>query len=213
MYDNQVYDLVELPPHRKDDGSKWTFKKNINIDGNVKIFKARLFVKGYTQIHGIDYDDTFSPNSKIKSIKIIMAIVTFTTNICHMDIKTAFLNGYHEEHVYIEQLEGFVKPDNLKNMCKLKKSNYGLKQATRTWYHHFDEKVKRFGFSQSPDEPCVYTKASGSKIVFPILYIDDILLIGNDIPTTLKESKAYLIMSFQIIDIREEIYILGIKIY
>ncbi|KAI3503921.1 hypothetical protein L1887_32413 [Cichorium endivia] len=142
-----------------------------------------------------------------------MAIAAYYDyEIWQMDVKTPFLNGYLEEDVYMEQPEGFVDPDNQKKVCKLKKSIYGLKQASRTWYHRLDENIKKFGFSESPDEPCVYIKASGSKIIFLILYVDDILLIGKDIPT-LKETKAYLSKSFQMKDLGDAAYILGIRIY
>ena len=76
----------------------------------------------------------------------------------------------------------------------------------------FDEVVKEFGFSQNEDEPCVYKKVSGSTIVFLVLYVDDILLIGNDIPT-LEIVKSWLGKSFSMKDLGEAAYILGIKIY
>jgi hypothetical protein len=95
---------------------------------------------------------------------------------------TAFLNGNLEEDVYMIQPEDFVDPNNAGKICKLKKSIYGLKQASRSWNIHFDEAIKGFGLRQNDEEPCVYKKESGSTVVFLILYVDDILLIGNDIP-------------------------------
>nr|GFB47647.1 hypothetical protein [Tanacetum cinerariifolium] len=89
---------------------------------------------------------------------------------------------------------------------------YGLKQASRQWNKRFDEEIKRFGFIQNRDEPCVYRKASGSDVVFLILYVDDILIIGNNTPR-LKEVKDYLGKCFSIKDLGEAAYILGIKIY
>ena len=203
MYDNQVWDLVDLPPQTKPVGCKWIFKKKIDMDGNVQTYKARLVAKGFTQIQGVDYDETFSPVAKIKSIRTIMAIAAYYDyEIWQMDVKTAFLNGLLTEDVYMEQSEGFVDSKDKGKMCKLRKSIYGLKQASRTWYHQFDENIKKFGFSQSPDEPCVYIKVSGSKIIFLTLYIDDILIIGNEI-LTLEDTKAYLSKSFQMKDLGE----------
>jgi hypothetical protein len=129
-----------------------------------------------------------------------------------MDVKTAFLNGNLEEDVYMIQPEGFVEPSNAGKICKLKKSIYGLKQASRSWNIRFDEVVKGFGFRQSEEEPCVYKKESGSAVVFLILYVDDILLIGNDIPM-LQTVKTSLNNSFSMKDLGEATYILGIKIY
>ncbi|KAJ9535168.1 hypothetical protein OSB04_un001753 [Centaurea solstitialis] len=94
MYDNQVWELTDLPQHCKAVGRKWVFKKKTDMDGNVHTFKARLVAKGFTQTHGIDYDETFSPVAMLKSIRILMAISTyFNYEIWQMDIKTAFLNG------------------------------------------------------------------------------------------------------------------------
>ena len=79
------------------------------------------------------------------------------------------------------QLEGFIAKGQEKKVCKLQKSIYELKQASRSWNLKFDQSVKSFGFLQSPDEPCVYKKSSGNVVVFLVLYVDNILLIGNDV--------------------------------
>ncbi|KAJ9540535.1 hypothetical protein OSB04_027041 [Centaurea solstitialis] len=213
MYDNQVWELTDLPQHCKAVGRKWVFKKKTDMDGNVHTFKARLVAKGFTQTHGIDYDETFSPMAMLKSIRILMAISAyFNYEIWQMDVKTAFLNGKLTEDVYMEQPEGFEDPKNPKKVCKLLKSIYGLKQASRSWNLHFDERIKEFGFTKSEFEPCVYTKFSGSIVTFLVLYVDDILLIGNDVPT-LQSVKEWLSKCFQMKDLGEAAYILGIKIY
>ncbi|GKF41508.1 retrotransposon protein, putative, ty1-copia subclass, partial [Tanacetum coccineum] len=80
-----------------------------------------------------------------------------------MDVKTAFLNGHLDEEIYMVQPEGFVDPKHPRKVCKLQRSIYGLKQASRSWNKRFDEEIKRFGFAQNLDEPCVYQKASGSE--------------------------------------------------
>ena len=102
MYDNQVWDLVDLPPNCRTVGSKWVFKKKTNMDGNLHTFKARLVAKGFTQTHGIDYDETFSPVAMIKSIRILFAIAAYYDyDIWQMDFKTDFLNGHLSEDVYM----------------------------------------------------------------------------------------------------------------
>ena len=213
MGDNQVWDLVDPPDGVRPIESKWIYKKKKDMDGNVHIYKARLVAKGFRQVQGVDYDETFSPVAMLKSIRIILAIAAyFDYEIWQMDVKTAFLNGNLEEDVYMIQPEGFVDPNNAKKICKLKKSIYGLKQASRSWNIRFDEVIKGFGFRQNEEEPCVYKKASGSAVVFLILYVDDILLIGNDIPM-LQSVKTSLNNSFSMKDLGEAAYILGIKIY
>ena len=160
-----------------------------------------------------NYDETFSPVAMLKSIRIILAIAAYYDyEIWQMDVKTAFLNGNLSEDVYMTQPEGFVDPKNAGKLCKLQKSIYGLKQASRSWNLRFDEVIKGFGFIKNEEEPCVYKKASGSALVFLVLYVDDILLIGNDIPM-LDAVKSSLRKSFSMKDLGEAAYILGIKIY
>ncbi|GJX42892.1 retrotransposon protein, putative, ty1-copia subclass [Tanacetum coccineum] len=213
MKDNEVWVLVELPPNGKTVGSKWLFKKKTDMDGAVHTYKARLVAKGYTQTSGIDYEETFSPVADIRAIRILIAIAAYYDyEIWQMDVKTAFLNGYLNEEVYMEQPEGFVNPKYPNRVCKLKRSIYGLKQASRQWNKRFDDEIKKFGFSQNADEPCVYLKASGSNVTFLILYVDDILIMGNNIPM-LQGVKSYLGRCFAMKDLGEAAYILGIKIY
>ncbi|GJX45004.1 retrotransposon protein, putative, ty1-copia subclass [Tanacetum coccineum] len=182
--DNEVWDLVDLPPDGKTVGSKWLFKKKTDIDGAVHTFKARLVAKSFTQTYG---------------------------DLAN-DVKTAFLNGHLSKEVYMEQPEGFVNPKYPNQVCKLKRSIYGLKQASRQWNKRFDDEIKKFGFTQNRDEPCVYLKASGSNVTFLILYVDDILIMGNHIPM-LQDVKSYLGRCFAMKDLGEAAYILGIKIY
>ncbi|GJR61925.1 retrotransposon protein, putative, ty1-copia subclass [Tanacetum coccineum] len=155
----------------------------------------------------------FSPVADIRAIRILIAIAAYYDyEIWQMDVKTAFLNGRLDEDIYMEQPEGYVNPRYPNRVCKLQRSIYGLKQASRQWNKRFDEEIKKFGFTQNRDEPCVYRKASGSNVVFLILYVDDILIMGNNIPR-LKEVKDYLGKCFSMKDLGEAAYILGIKIY
>ncbi|GJU89162.1 retrotransposon protein, putative, ty1-copia subclass [Tanacetum coccineum] len=185
MKDNQVWCLVDLPPN----------------------------AKGFTQTYGVDYEETFSPVADIRAIRILIAIAAFYDyEIWQMDVKTAFLNGYLDEDIYMVQPEGFVDPKHPRKVCKLQRSIYGLKQASRSWNKRFDEEIKKFGFAQNLDEPCVYQKASGSNVTFLILYVDDIIIMGNHIPS-LQSVKSYLGKCFAMKDLGEATFILGIKIY
>ncbi|KAK8600824.1 hypothetical protein V6N12_050672 [Hibiscus sabdariffa] len=213
MSENQVWTLVEPPEGIKPIGCKWVFKKKTDMDGNVQTYKGRLVAKGFRQIHGVDYDETFSPVAMIKSIRILLAVAAFHDyEIWQMDVKTAFLNGKLEEDVYMTQPEGFVTPEDARKVCKLQRSIYGLKQASRSWNLRFNEAIQEFGFIRNEDEPCVYKKFSGSIVSFLVLYIDDILIIGNDIPT-LQSIKTWLSSCFSMKDLGEATYILGVKIY
>jgi hypothetical protein len=129
-----------------------------------------------------------------------------------MDVKIVFLNDNVEEELYMMQPEGFVDPKDVGKVCKLQHSIYGLKQASQSWNLRFDKVIKAFGFVQNFSEPCIYKKVSGSSIAFLILYVDDILLIGNNIEL-LESVKGYLNISFSMKDLDEAASILGIKIY
>ena len=213
MYENQVWDLVDLPEGSRTVDCKWLYKVKNDMDGNPSIYKARLVARGFTQIYGVDFVETFSPVASVRSIRIVLAIAAYHDyEIWQMDVKTAFLNGFLEEVVYMTQPEGFLDPSNPNKVCKLKRSIYGLKQASRSWNFRFDQVIKKFDFLRSEEEPCVYMKFSGSKVVILVLYVDDILLIGNDIPM-LVSVKTWLGKNFQMKDLGEAQYILGMKIY
>jgi hypothetical protein len=149
----------------------------------------------------------------LKSVRILLAIASYYDyEIWQMDVKTAFLNGHLSEDVYMTHPEGFVDPENAGKICKLQRSIYGLKQTSRSWNIRFDEVVKGFGFIKNEEEPCVCKRSSGSALMFLVLYVDDILLIGNDIPM-LEVVKTSLKRSFSMKDLGEAAYVLGINIY
>jgi hypothetical protein len=125
---NHTWELVDLPPGCKPLGYKWIFKRKMKADGSIDKYKARFVVKGYKQKEGVDYFDTYSPVTRITSIRMLIAIaVLYNLEIHQMDIKTAFLNGELDEEIYMEQPEGFIVPGKEKKVCRLVKSLYGLK--------------------------------------------------------------------------------------
>jgi hypothetical protein len=122
-----------------------------------------------------------------------------------MDVKTTFLNGDLDETVYMAQPKGFVMEGKEKLGCRLKKLIYGLKQASRQWY-------LKFGFKENVEENCVYAKFKSGKYIFLILYVDDILLASSDV-SLLLETKRFLSSHFEMKDLGEARFILGIEIY
>ncbi|KAK1664333.1 hypothetical protein QYE76_052492, partial [Lolium multiflorum] len=172
MYDNKVWTLVDLPDSRKAVENKWIFKRKTDADGNITVYKARLVAKGFRQIQGVDYDETFSPVAKLKSVRILLAIAAFFDyEIWQMDVKTAFLNGDIEEELYMVQPKGFVDPKNADKVCKLQRSIYGLKQASRSWNLRFDRVIKDFGFIRTHGEACIYKKSFSMKDLGEAAYI------------------------------------------
>ena len=134
MYFNSVWELIDQPYEVRPIGCKWIYKRKRDHMGKVQTYKARLVAKGYTQVEGVDYEETFSPVAMIKSIRILLSIATFYNyEIWQMDVKTAFLNGNLEENIYMVQPEGFIEQGQEQKVCKLNRSIYGLKQASRSW--------------------------------------------------------------------------------
>ena len=129
---NHTWELVDLPLGSKPLGYKWIFKKKMKADGSIDKYKARLVIKGCKKKEGLDYFDTYSPVTRISSVRMLIAIVAIhNLEIHQMDVKTAFLNGDLDEEIYMEQPEGFIVPGQEKKVCQLVKSLYGLKQVQK----------------------------------------------------------------------------------
>ncbi|KMQ72766.1 hypothetical protein BPMI_02479c [Candidatus Burkholderia pumila] len=159
---NHTWELVDLPLSCKPLGSKWVFRKKLKPDGSVDKYKARLVIKGYSQKESLDYFDTYSSESRINSIRLVVAIAALKNLKIHqIDVKTIFLNGDLDEKIYMEQPEGFVAPGTEKKVCKLVKSLYGLKQAPKKWHEKFDHAIITSGFKTNESDKCVYVKMIG----------------------------------------------------
>ena len=139
MYSNNVWTLVDLPQGVKPIGCKWVYKRKKGVNEKVETYKARLVAKGYSQKSGFDYEEAFSPVAMMKYIKILLSIAAYYDyEIWKIDVKTSFLNGYLEENIYMMQPDGFITEGQEHMVCKLLKSLYGLKQASRSWNKRFD---------------------------------------------------------------------------
>ena len=138
MYSNHVWDLVKAPNDIEPVGCKWVYKRKRWIDGKVEPFKVRLVAKGYIQKEGIDYEETLSSVAMLKSIRILLSIAAhYDYEIWQMDVKTTFLNDNLEEEINMMQLKCFKAKNQEHMVCKLKRSIYGLKQASRSWNIRF----------------------------------------------------------------------------
>ena len=209
---NHTWELVDLPPGSKPLGYKWIFKRKMKTNGTIDKYKARLVIKGYKQKEGLDYFDTYSPVTRITSIRMVLAIATLRNLEIHqMDVKTAFLNGDLDEEIYMEQPEGFVAPGQEKKVCKLVKSLYGLKQAPKQWHQKFDSVVLANGFKINECDKCIYIKNTVNGYVILCLYVDDMLIVGSD-DEMIKSTKAMLSTRFDMKDMGLADVILGVKI-
>ena len=212
MKANQVWDLVDLPPGRKAIGNKWVLKIKRKADGSIERYKARLVAKGYTQREGVDYEETFSPVVRFASIRMILAIVAhLDLELYQMDVKTAFLNGELDEEIYMDQPESFVVVGQENKVCKLQRSIYGLKQSSRQWYLRFHRAITSNEFTMIDEDHCVYVKRSKDSFLILSLYVDDILLAGNNKEMIITTQK-WLSSTFEMKDLGEASYVLGVKI-
>ena len=129
---NNTWKLVDRPSHKKPIGVKWVYKTKLNSDGFVNKHKARLVVKGYAQMFGVDFSETFAPIAHLDTIRMLLALATQRKwKICQLDVKLAFLNGYLEKEIFVEQPEGFAIKEKEEKVYLLKKALYGLRQAPR----------------------------------------------------------------------------------
>lgn len=186
---NSTYNLVELPPGRKPIKNKWVFRKKCNDDGTVVRYKARLVVKGCSQVKGLDFQETFAPVVRYESVRTLLSIATATDmEIAQFDVKTAFLHGDLDEEIFMLQPEGFE--DGTNRVCKLKKSLYGLKQAPRQWHQKLKNLLVQFGFEPTIADPCVFVNKSVEMLL--AIYVDDGLACAKrkqDIETLFEKLK------------------------
>ena len=205
---NKTWDLVDLPDGRKAVKSKWVFK--LKADSR---YRARLVAKGFTQIPGIDYDETFSPVARFESLRLLIALAALEDwEIHQLDVKSAFLNGVLEEEIYMEQPEGFIMAGQETKVCRLKKAIYGLKQASRAWNQQFHGVLIELGFTRIYADAGVYVNNQrGDDPLFLILYVDDITIMGASLEA-IKRLKDNLKKRYEITDLGEIASYLGIRI-
>ncbi len=172
-------------------------------------FKARLVAQGYTQRHGLDYDETFSPVVRNETVRAVIALAAKHNLILHqMDVKTAFLNGELQEEVYMRQPEGFEVGDG-HLICKLRKSIYGLKQSSRCWNKKLNESLCKLNFVQSTSDPCLYVSQEG--MAFIAIHVDD-LIIAADSDDHMDRIKRAIAGVFEMKDLGKLEYVLGVHV-
>ena len=212
LRENNVWDLVKLPEGKTTVGSKWVYKVKTGADESVQRYKARLVAQGFTQQYGTDFDETFCPVIRQESLRLLMALsVKHGLSLHQVDVTTAFLNGTLEDEVYMQQPKGFECQGKEEFVCKLNKSIYGLKQSPRCWNSTLDTYLKEMQFTQTASDPCIYFQKNGKDTMFIGVYVDDIILAAKN-EKQLKQVKEKLSSKFDIKDLGELKYFLGMKI-
>ncbi|GJV28167.1 retrovirus-related pol polyprotein from transposon TNT 1-94 [Tanacetum coccineum] len=173
---NDVWELVPLPISQSVIGTKWVFRNKLDENGIVSRNKARLVAQGYNQQEGIDYDETYAPVARLESIRILLAIACANDfKLYQMDVKSAFLNGFINEEVYVAQPPGFIDFQKPNYVYKLKKALYGLKQAPKAWYDRLKAFLIKHEYSMGMVDNTLFTKKSKSHLIIVQIYVDDII--------------------------------------
>lgn len=204
---NDTWMLTELPAGKRALPSKWVFKTKTDQSGNIVRYKARLVIKGYAQIKGRDYEEIFSPVVRYPTIRYLFALAArHDLQIDQMDAVSAFLQGEIDKDIYMQQPEEYRQGTQV---CLLKKSIYGLKQASRLWNIKLNNVLHELGMRQSQTDPCVYY--NDEKNAFIAVWVDDLIMFTSQqiIKDWLKENLK---QHFEMKDLGEASQCIGLNI-
>jgi hypothetical protein len=211
---NGTWELVPRPDNANIIGGKWVYKTKLDANGLPIRYKARYVAKGFKQVHGQDYFDTYSPVTKMTSIRAFLAMACMESwYLESMDVDTAFLNAKVEEEVYVAQPEGFVHLDSKGKplVCKLQKSIYGLKQASHNWNKTIDAWLQDYGLKPTQADSCAYLKRSKRHTLVILLWVDD-LIIGGNSQDIIDVFKSDISRRFKMKALGELQWILGMEV-
>nr|CAN62530.1 hypothetical protein VITISV_029281 [Vitis vinifera] len=194
-------------------GVKWVYRTKLNSNGSVNKHKARLVVKGYAQMFGMNFSETFALVARLDTIRMLLALPTQKGwKIYRLDVKSAFLNGYLEEEIFVEQPEEFAVKGKEDKVYQLRKALYGLKQAPRAWYNRINAHLLGLGFKKSQSESTLYIRKINAGRLIISLYIDDLLVTGSN-QYLMDKFKDEMEEVFEMTDLGDMSYFLGMEVH
>ena len=209
---NQVWELVKRPKNHNVIRTKWVYRNKQDQDGIVVRNKARLVAQGYTQVEGLDFGETYAPVARLEAIRILLAYAcAHNIKLYQMDVKSAFLNGYINEEVYVEQPTSFEDGKKPDHVYKLKNALYGLKQAPRAWYERLRNFLLSKGFTMGKVDTTLFIKKIGKDLFVLQIYVDDIIF-GSTNQEFCDEFGKMMANEFEMSMIGELSYFLGLQI-
>ncbi|CAM8901857.1 unnamed protein product [Rhodiola kirilowii] len=210
---NETWIITNLPPEKRAVDCKWVFKIKHHSDGTVERYKARLVAKGFTQVEGIDYHDTFAPVVKMTTVRCVLAVAAARHwPLYQLDVNNAFLHGALDEDVYMKLPPGFYSQARHDGkVCKLQRSLYGLKQASRQWFARFSDSLVEFGFVQSLNDYSLFTLSLSGEFLVLLVYVDDVVITGTS-SSLIDNVKQFIHDKFRIKDLGLLKYFLGLEV-
>jgi len=208
--------VCAIPPGKTVVGCKWIYTIKLNADGSLERYKARLVAKGYTQKEGLDYVETFSPVARMATVKFLLSVAAPRKwFLDQLDISNAFLNGDLHEEIFMALLPGYVdkdgKPFPPNSVCKLQKSLYGLKQASRQWFLKLSHCLMSMGFRNGTGDDTLFLRRTDDTYMAILVYVDDIIIASSSSTATASFTAA-LKESFKLRDLGPLKYFLGLEV-
>nr|GEZ90769.1 putative reverse transcriptase, RNA-dependent DNA polymerase, Gag-polypeptide of LTR copia-type [Tanacetum cinerariifolium] len=207
---NGTWTIEDLPTGKRPIDSKLVCKIKYKPNGKIERYKARLIAKGYTQMEGVHYHDTFAPIAKLVTVRCLLAIAIKKEWIIHqLDVNNSFLHGDLIEEIYMRVPHGYGKIGGTK-VCRLRKSIYDLKQASRNWYQKFTSTLLDLRFKRSYADHWLFIYKEGYVFADALIYVDDVIIVRNN-QDKIQGTKDCLAKQFSIKDLGPLKYFLGIK--
>ena len=214
LEDSATYRLVERPPDLNVVDSRWVLKIKKNAAGEIDKYKAQLVARGFTQIYGVDYYETYALVARLVSFRLLMALAARNGWVLDaIDFDSAFLNSEldEEEVIYLEQPPGYATRDRKGWVWRLLKALYGLKQGSKKWYDALHKAMDELGFTRSEADHGVFFKHVGKDIVISAVHVDDGVVTGNNV-SLIKKFKVDMNAKYKLSDLGPVNSLLGIKV-